>query len=214
MLKRAKPVCIALILVMAAYEVMLFAWSNIAEHKAARITELLGILRPGYTTMDSAKALFQAHGVDVLILNNACGDPRGPCDSLNLGAANFPRIIPIHVWRLAGITLLPLPPVNTAYLQVNLYFINGILGSINVGYEVGTTGIRYSRYAGAQFRNSKWTYSNEGKVVSIGVVSKGEASDVPFPHFSLNYMYSVKSPDLRELWPSAPPPTTELHKQD
>ncbi len=94
---------------------MLFAWSNIAEHKAARMTELLAMLKPGYTTMDSAKALFQAHGVDVLILNNACGDPKGMCDCLSVGSANFPRIFPLHLWRLAGITLLPLPPVKTAY---------------------------------------------------------------------------------------------------
>src|SRR5258708_16687553 len=78
-------------LLMVAYEVMSFAWSNIAERKAETGAELLTKLRPGYTTMDDAKALFQAHGVNVDILHNACGDARGACDGLYLRAANFPR---------------------------------------------------------------------------------------------------------------------------
>ena len=77
MWRKTRYVFIALILVVVAYEVMSFAWSNIAERKAETGTELLATLRPGYTTMDSAKELFQAHGVSVEITHNACGTPRG-----------------------------------------------------------------------------------------------------------------------------------------
>jgi hypothetical protein len=208
--RKTKYICIVLVLVVAAYEVMLFASSNFAEHKAARITELLGTLKPGYTTMESARAMFQAHGLNVGTLNNACGtlNPRDTCDNLNLGAANFPRIIPLHIWRLAGITLLPLPPVNTAYFQVNLYFINRTLDSINVGYTVGATGVAYARGAGEQNSLwSRWRYEKGGMVKSISVSSSGAAYDEPFPRFAFNYMYSVKRVDARVLWPSAPPPT-------
>jgi hypothetical protein len=208
MLKRAKYVCIALILVVAAYEAMSFALSIFAEPKAERIAALLATLKPGYTTMVSAKALFQSHGVSVEMQNNAYGDPRGPCDSLNLGAANFPRIIPIHAWRLAGIILIPLPPVNTAYFQVNLYFINGTLDSINTKYSVGTTVVKYSQGAGEHNSLwSKWKYEQGGTVNSISVSSSGAAHDVPFPRFDFNYMYSAKRVDARVLWPTAPPPT-------
>ncbi len=215
MVKRVKRACIALILVIAAYEIMLFSCSNIAEHKAARIAELLGALRPGYTTMDSAKTMFQTHGISVSILNDACGDPRGMCDCLSAGSANFPRIIPIHVWRLAGITLLPLPPVKSAYFQVNLYFINGTLDSIDTGYGVGATVVKYSRGTGEHNSVwSKWKYGKGGTVNSISVSFSGAAYAAPFPRFAFNYIYSVKTPDARELWPSAPPPTTELHEQN
>jgi len=211
-LKKAKYVCLTLLLVVAAYEITLFVWSTVAEHKAERLTELLATLKPGYTTMDSAKSLFQAHGINVSTLSNACNTPRGPCDDLYLGAANFPPIIPLHLGSLTGITLLPLPPVKPAYFLVNLYFINGILDSINVGYRVGTTGVGYSRYAREHnFRSSEWKYANGGLVTSIGVASSGAAFDVPFPRFALNYMYSVKCADARKLWPTAPPPTEEHH---
>ena len=105
-LKKAKSVCLALVLVVVAYEIMLFAWSSIAEHKAERLTELLATLRPGYTTKESAIALFQAHGFNVMVLSNACTPPKGSCEDLAVGAANFPPIIPLHleaVMNFAGV---------------------------------------------------------------------------------------------------------------
>lgn len=215
MLRRAKYICLALLLVVAAYEIMLFAWSTTAEHKARSLTEVIAILKPGYTTKSDAMALFHAHRWNVTVLTNACSTSRGSCEELAVGAANFPPIIPLHLGQLAGITLLPLPPVKTAYFQVNLYFINGVLDSINVAFDVGTTRVGYSRYAGDyQVRTSEWKYTKGGMVTRIGVASSGAAFDVPFPHFALNYMYSVKCVDARMLWPTAPPPTTELHGWD
>jgi hypothetical protein len=220
MLKRAKYVCIALMLVVVAYEVMSFAWSTIAERKAERMTELLATLKPGYTTMDSAKALFQAHGVSVDILHNTCGTPNkgDSCDALFLRTANFPRgVVPLHIgrhddWLDVVVILIPLPPVKTAVFVASLYFINGILNSISVGYDVGTTSVRYARGAGEHNSIwSEWKHEKGGTVVSIGVGSSGPAFDVPFPRFAFNYMYSVKCVDARKLWPSAPPPTQELH---
>ena len=196
---------------------MSFAWSIIAERKAETMAELLVTLRHGYTTMDSAKELFQAHGVSVEILHNACGTPKGdPCDGLYLRAANFPRgVIPIHIGGFRFdfvVRLIPLPPVKTAGFVANLYFINGILNSISAAYTVGTTGVGYSWNAGEHnVRSSEWKYANRGLVTSIGVASSGAAFDIPFPRFAFKYMYSVKCVDARMLWPSAPPPTQELY---
>jgi hypothetical protein len=218
-LRKTKYVCIALMLLMVAYEVMSFAWSNIAERKAETGAELLTTLRPGYTTMDDAKALFQAHGVNVDILHNACGTPNkeDSCDALFLRAANFPRgVVPLHIgrhddWLDVVVMLIPLPPVKTAVFVANLYFINGILNSINVGYDVGTTSVKYARGAGEHNSIwSEWKYEKGGTVKSICVSSSGAAYDVTFPHFAFNYMYSVKRTDARMLWPKAPPPTEEL----
>src|SRR5438552_2367327 len=123
-------------LLMVAYEVMSFAWSNIAERKAETGAELLATLRPGYTTMDSAKDLFQAHGVSVDILHNACGTPNkgDSCDDLSLSAANFRRVgvIPLHIGSGLDVVVIPapFPPVKRAAFAANLYFINGILASI------------------------------------------------------------------------------------
>lgn len=208
MLKRAKYICIALMLLAVAYEVMSFAWSTIAERNAERMTELLVTLKPGYTTMDSAKAMFHDHGINVVIYNNSSGDP----DGFGLWAANFPRgVIPIHIgkqdyWLDFVVLLKPLPPVKTASFVANLYFVNGILDSINAVYIVGATSVCYARGTGDNFRSPEWKYGNGGVVKSIC------APYVPFPRFAFKYMYSVKSVDARMLWPSAPPPTTELHK--
>jgi hypothetical protein len=214
-LKKVKHTCLALLLMVIAYEIMTFAYSVAAERKASAITQLVTSLKPGYTTMDSAKALLQAHGVNADILHNACGDPRGACDGLYLRAANFPRgVIPLHLGGGLDVVvmLIPLPPVKTAGFVANLYFINGILDSINTTYKVGTTDVRYSRGArDHNSRSSEWKYDNGGMVVSIGVGSSGAAFDIPFPRFAFNYMYSVKCVDARMLWPTAPPPTTELH---
>lgn len=214
MLKKVKYVCLALLLLVAAYEVMSFTWSNIAERKVETGAEVLATLRPGYTTMDSAKGLFQAHGVSVEILHNACGTPNkgDSCDGLYLFAANFPRgVIPLHIGGRLDVVvmLIPLPPVKTAGFVANLYFINGILNSINVGYDVGTTSVKYARGAGEHnFISSEWKYANGGMVESICVSSSGAAYDVPFPRFAFKYMYSVKRVDARMLWPTAPRPTT------
>jgi hypothetical protein len=215
-LKKVKYVCLALLLLVAAYEIMSFAWITNAEHKAERLTEVLATLRPGYTTMDSAKALFQARGVSVDILHNACGTPRGdPCDGLYLRAANFPRgVVPLHIgrhddWLDVVVMLIPLPPVKTAVFVANLYFINGILNSISVGYDVGTTSVNYARGAGEHNSIwSQWKYEKGSTVKSISVSSSGAAHDVTFPRFVFKYMYSVKRVDARMLWPTAPPPTT------
>ena len=211
-MKKIKSVFIALLLIVTVAEGLTFAYSVVAEREAEKQTELLATLRPGYTTMDTAKALFEAHGVKVGILKNARGSLKGPCDLLFFTAANFPPMIHLHLGRLAGITLPPLPPVKTAYFQANLYFINGVLNSINVGYHVGTTGVGYSRFAGDyNFRSSTWRYADGGAVTSIGVASSGPAFDVPFPRFDFNHMYTMKYVDGRTLWPTAPPPTKEFH---
>lgn len=197
MLKKAKYVCLALLLVVVAYGIMLFAWSTIAEHKAERLTELLTTLKPGYTTKDSAMALFQSHGLNVAVLRNACTPPKGSCEDLAVGASNYRWV--------------PLPPFKRADFWVNMYFINGILDSINASFRVGTTIVGYARGAGDyQVRVSDWRYANSGMVTRIDVSTSGPAF-VPFPHFALNYMYSVKCTDARSLWPTAPPPTEEHH---
>jgi hypothetical protein len=218
MLKTAKYICVALMLVVVAYEVMSFAWGTIAERKAERMTELLATLKPGYTTMDSAKALFQAHGVNVEILHNACGTTNqgDSCDGLFLWAANFPRgVIPLHIgrhddWLDVGVTLTPLPPVKTASFVADLYFINGILDRISAVYEVGTTSVCYARGAGEHnFRPPEWKYGKGGMVKSICASSSDAAYDVTFPRFAFEYMFSAKHLDARMLWPTAPPPTEE-----
>lgn len=209
-LKKAKYVCLALLLVVAAYEIMLFAWSIIAEHKAERLTELLATFKPGYTTEDSAIALFRAHGLNVAVPSNACTPPNGSCDGLFVGASNSRSVI-FNRDRLMGIDLMPLPPLRPAAFWVNLYFINGILDSINLGYRVGTTLVAYSRGAGDYpVRVSEWRYANRGMVTWIGVSTSG-AAFVPFPHLALNYMHSMKCTDARTLWPTAPPSTEEHH---
>jgi hypothetical protein len=215
--RKTKYVCLALMLLFVFYAVMSFAWSKLAERKAETGTELLAKFRPGYTTMDDAKALFQAHGVNVEVIQNACGDPTGSCDGLYLYAANAPRwVIPIYIgsWSDLVVRLVPIPPVKTAVFLANLYFINGILDSISTVYEVGTTDVIYSRAAGDRnSRSSDWKNANGGMVVTIRVRSSGAASDVPFPRFDFNYMYSVKCVDARMLWPTAPRPATEVRGQ-
>jgi hypothetical protein len=219
--RKAKYVCIALLFLVTAAEVMTFAYSVIAERKAERLTELLATLKPGYTTMDSAKELFQAHGVSVDILHNACGTPNkgDSCDDLSLSAANFRRVgvIPLQIGRLDGwldvvVMLAPFPPVKRAAFAANLYFINGILASINTGYGVGTTGVGYTRGAGEHNYSiwSRWKDEKRDMVKSISVSSSGTNFDVTFPRFAFKYMYSVKRTDARMLWPKAPPPTEEL----
>lgn len=219
MWRKTRYVFIALMLVVVAYGVMSFAWSIIAERKAGTMAELLATLRPGYTTMDSAKELFQAHGVSVEISHNACGTPSGdPCDGLYLRAVNSPHVvIPLHIgrhddWLDFVVMLIPPPPVKTAGFVANLYFINGILNSIGVGYDVGTTSVRYAWGAGEHNSIwSEWKYGKGGTVESIGVSSSGAANDVTLPRFAFKYMYSVKRVDARMLWPTAPPPTEEHH---
>jgi hypothetical protein len=213
-LRKLKYAFIALLFVVTAAEVMTFAYSLIAERKAERLTALLTTLKPGYTTMDNTKALFQDNGVEVTTLSNACGTPRGePCDDLSPGAGNY-KLVLLRRNPPLGFYLFPFPPFKRASFVVNLYFINGILDSINAAYKVGTTGVGYSRYAGEHdFRSSAWKYTDGGLVTSIGVASSGAAFDVPFPRFSFNYMYSVKCADARKLWPTAPPPTEEQHGQ-
>jgi hypothetical protein len=134
---------------------------------------------------------------------------RGSCEALDGGAANYPATIPLHLGSLAGITLLPLPPVKPAGFQVNLYFINGILDSINEAFRVGATVVGSSRYVEDQaktiFRSSDWRYTNGGMVVGVSELSSGNISDVPAPKFAFKYMYSVKCLDARVLWPTAPP---------
>jgi hypothetical protein len=71
---KTKHVCLGLLSLMTAYELMLFTRSSIAEHKAEKIAELVATLKPGYTKEDSARVLFQAHGFNVRTLNNACVD--------------------------------------------------------------------------------------------------------------------------------------------
>jgi hypothetical protein len=209
--RKAKHVCLALLLLIATYEVMSFAWSKHVARKAAIGAELLATLRPGSTTMDDAKALFQAHGVNVDIQPDACG---AACDGLYLYAANSPRwVIPLYIGRRFDLVvrLVPLPPVKTAVFLANLYFVNGILDSISTVYEAGTTDVVYLRAAGDRnSRSSDWKYESGGMVVTIRVRSSGAASDVPFPHFDFNYMYPVKCVDARMLWPTAPRPATEV----
>jgi hypothetical protein len=210
-LKKIKYVFIALLLMVTACEVMTLAYSVTAEHKANALTELVASLKPGYTTMDSAKALFQAHGFNPRTLSNACNTPRGPCDELSLAAVNYQSKI-LRRDPPLGFELFLFPPFKRAGFVLDLFFINGILDSINGVYRVGTTDVKYSRGAGDHnSRSSEWKYENGGMVVSIGVGSSGAAFDEPFPRFAFNYMYSVKCVDARMLWPTAPPPTTELH---
>jgi hypothetical protein len=83
-LKKTKYVCLALLLVVAAYEIMLFAWAAIAEHKSRRPIELIATLKPGYTTKDSAIALFQAHRWNVKVDSNACSTSKGSCEGLRI----------------------------------------------------------------------------------------------------------------------------------
>lgn len=199
---------------MAAYEFVLFACSAIAEHKAKQITELLATLKLGYTTKDSAVALFQAHRWNVKVYSNACSTPKGSCEGLFVDASNYPQRIPINIGSLGDIVLLPLPPVRPTSFGVYLYFIDGTLNSINESFHVGATGIGSSRnsenQAGTIFRSSEWRYANEGMVAGISALSTGSISDVPAPKFAFKYMYSLKCVDARMLWPSAPPPTLEL----
>jgi hypothetical protein len=213
--KKAKYVCLGLLFLMTAYELMLFTWSAIAEHKAEKIAELVATLKPGYTTKDGAKALFEAHGLSVSTLSNACSTPKGSCETLFVDAANFPPLFPFHLGRLGWITVLPLPPVKTTYFLVDLYFVNGVLDSFNEIFHVGATGVSFSRDAkkpaGTIFRSSEWRYGDGGMVGGIGAIYSGNISDVPAPKFAFKYMYSVKCVDARMLWPTAPPPTTELH---
>lgn len=212
MLRKAKYAGIALLVVVIAYEATFFALSVTAKHKAERLTELLATLKPGYTTKDRAIALFQANGVQPTVFRNACNTSRGPCDGLNVGASSSRSVILNRDLGL-GFEFFPLPPLKRAAFWVNMYFINGVLDSINASYEVGPTRVDYSRSASDyQVRTSAWRYANGGRVASIGVGSSGAAFDIPFPHFALNYMYSVRCTDARMLWPKAPPPTEELHE--
>lgn len=75
MLRTIKFTCLVLLLVVAAYEVVLFTWAIASEHKARRLTELVATLKPGETTRDSAIALFQAHRWNVKVVSNACSTP-------------------------------------------------------------------------------------------------------------------------------------------
>lgn len=207
-------VCTAVILVIAAYEVMLFAWSVNAEHKARRIADIVATLKPGYTTEDNVIALFQAHGLSVAVDGKVCSTAIAPCKAVAASVTNYPRTI-YSPNPPEGIRIIPLPPVNPAGFGVDLHFEKGVLVLIDSKFYVGTTSVALARYApNYEIGTSSWKYSNEGKVTSIRVSSSGAALDLPFPNFALNYMYSVKSPDARELWPSAPPPTSEPHKQD
>jgi hypothetical protein len=210
-MRTARFLCLTLLLTVVVYETVLALGSYAAEREAKIITEAAATLKPGYTTKTDAIALFRAHRWNVSIYENACVDPKGPCESLGVGASNFPPAIPVHLGALAEITLLPLPPVKPAYFGVELYFISGVLHSINAVFHVGDTGVGYSRYGGDNnFRSSEWKYGDDGKAGSIAVASSGTAFDVPFPHFALNYMYSMRCVDARMLWPSAPSPTKEL----
>jgi len=212
--RKAKHVCCTFLLLVVTYEITLFISSTIAEHSARNLTELIATLKPGSTTKTDAIASFKAHKWNATLDEHACSVAEGSCEGLSVGASNFPRTIPLHLGRLAGITLLPLPPVKTAYFGANLYFINGILNSINVAYRVGITGVGYSRYAGGQ-NYSMWSRCKDetGDMVrTINVASSGTDSDVPFPRFVFKYMYSVKRIDAQKLWPTAPPPTTEDYR--
>jgi hypothetical protein len=211
MLKKVKFVCLALVLIVASYEIMLFAWSINAEHKARRIAELVATLKPGYTTEDNAIALFQAHGLSVAVDGQVCSTASGPCEAVSVSVSNYPQAI-FNPDPPAGIRLIPLPPVNPAGFRVYLNFKNGVLALIASKFYVGTTSVALSRYApNYEIANSEWKYTNGGMVVSIGAASSGRTFDAPIPHFALNYMYSVKCADARTLWPTAPPPTTEFH---
>jgi hypothetical protein len=100
--------------------------------------------------MDNAKDLFQAHGVSIDKLHTACGSPNegDSCEGLALRAANFPRwVIFLHIGGGLDVVvmLIPLPPVKTAGFVANLYFLNGLLNSISVGYDVVTTSVKYAR---------------------------------------------------------------------
>ena len=204
MLKKAKYICLALVLIVTAYELVVFAWSASAEHKARRIAELVATLKPGYTTEDSAIALFQAHGLSVAVDGQVCSTANGPCKAVAVGVSNYPPAI-YNPNPPAGIRLIPLPPVNPAGLRVYLDFENGVLALIASKFYVGTTSVTLSRYApNYEIATSEWKYANGGMVVSIGVASSGRNFDAPIPQFDLNYMYSVKCTDARTLWPNAP----------
>jgi hypothetical protein len=210
-LKQLTYVFIALLLMVIACEAMTFAFSVAAEHKANAIAELVASLKPGYTTIDNARRLFRTHGFNASTLSNACTTPRGPCDELSLVATNYQSIV-IRRDPPVGFELFLFPPFKRAGFTLDLFFINGMLDSINGVYRVGTTEVKYSRGAGDQnSRSSEWKYENGGMAVSIGVGSSGAAFDVPFPRFAFNYMYSMRCVDARMLWPTAPPPTIELH---
>jgi hypothetical protein len=120
MLKRATYICAVLMLLVVAYEVMSFACGTTAQRKAKRTTESLATLKLGYTTLDDAKALFQADGVNGKIVHNACGPPNigDSCDDLSFGTANFPSVVvPLHIgphddWRDVEVQLIPIAPVK------------------------------------------------------------------------------------------------------
>jgi hypothetical protein len=209
--KKAKYICLALVLIVTAYELVVFAWSAIAEHKARRIAELVATLKPGYTTEDSAIALFQAHGLSVAVDGQVCSTATGPCKAMAVNVSNYPQAI-YYPNPPEGISVIPLPPFNPAGLRVYLYFENGVLALIASKFYVGTTSVALSRYApNYEIATSTWKYTNGGMAVSIGVASSGRNFDAPIPQFDLNYMYSVKCTDARTLWPNAPQPTEELH---
>lgn len=212
MLRLLKNTLLALLLALTLAEGMTFCYSLGSGHKAARVADLLATLRPGQTTMDGARALFQAGGVDVGTLANACGDPKGPCDDLYAGADNHQYLVIRHPPLV--FPLLPFPPFRPARFIANVYFINGVLDSTGILYQVGATTISYSRHAGDyNFRSSEWRYAEDGTVISIAVASSGPAFDIPFPHLDFSHMSTMRCVDARALWPAAPPPTTELHSQ-
>lgn len=214
MLKRAKYVCLALLLVVATHEIVIFTWAITAEHKAKKLADLVATLRPGYTTKDSALALFQAQRWDVRVHSNVENIPNASSELLAVSASNYPRATSVSKLPVT-ILLTPLPPVRPAEYLVSLYFRNGVLNSMHVLFVVGTTRVSSSRYAENQgktiFRSSEWRYSKEGMVVGIGELASGSLSEVPWPNFEFKYMYSLKCVDARMLWPTAPPRTTELH---
>jgi hypothetical protein len=145
-LKKVKLVCLVLLLIVAAYEIMLFAWSISAEHKARRIAELVATLKPGYTTEDDAIALFQAHGLSVELDGQVCSTANGSCKAVAVGVSNYPPAI-YNPNPPAGIRLIPLPPLNPAGFLVYLDFENGVLALIASKFYVGTTSVALSRYA-------------------------------------------------------------------
>jgi len=208
-MKVLKYTFVAALLVVATFEAITLAYSGLAEHEAARIIDIVATLQPGYTSLDSAKALFRSHGIQVTTLSNACVTPAGLCDDLSPGAGNY-KLILLRKDPPLGFELFPFPPVKRAVFNLNIYFINGRLDSINSVYRVGAVDVKYSRGAtDSNLRSSEWNYEGD-KVVSIAVASSGPAY-VPFPRFDFHYMYSVKCTDARRLWPDAPPPTREHH---
>ena len=146
MLRKAKYVCLALVLVVVAYEIMLFAWSVNAEHKARNIAELVATLKPGYTTEDSVIALFQAHGLSVAVDGQVCSTADGPCKAVAVSVSNYPREI-YSPNPPAGIRLIPLPPVNPTGFMVDLQFKNVVLALISSKFYIATTSATLARYA-------------------------------------------------------------------